>query len=59
MKRKLRIVNLCFWIAAWAAINTVMKTWNDPVLVVLQAVAPLMVGLFVHIALRDQPPAET
>ncbi|MBY0510481.1 MAG: hypothetical protein K2P94_10080 [Rhodospirillaceae bacterium] len=59
MKRKLRYANLFFWVAAWAAINTLMRTWSDPVLVVLQAVAPLMVGLFVHIALRDQPPAET
>jgi len=58
MKRKLRIANLLFWVAAWAAINTVMRTWNDPVLAALQAVAPLMVGLFVHIALRDHPPTE-
>ncbi len=58
MKRKLRYANLMFWVAAWAAINTVMQTWNDPVLVVLQAVAPLMIGLFVHIALRDQPSPE-
>lgn len=58
MKRKLRFVNFLFWVAAWAVINTVMRTWNDPVLVVLQSVAPLMVGLFVHIALRDQPSSE-
>jgi hypothetical protein len=59
MRRNLRFANLLFWIAVWAAINTIMNTWNDPVLVVLQAVAPIMVGLFVHIALRDNPSSET
>jgi hypothetical protein len=55
MRRKLRIVNILFWIAVWAGIITVTKTWNDGVLIALEAVAPLMVGLFVHIALRDEP----
>lgn len=58
MRRKLRIVNILFWIAAWAAIVTVTESWNNSVLVVLEAIAPLMVGIFVHIALRDEPEKE-
>jgi hypothetical protein len=58
MRRKLRIFNILFWVAVWAGINTVMGAWSDPVLAGLQGVAPLMIGVFVHIALRE-PPKET
>ncbi len=56
MKRNLRIANAAIWVAAWIG----AMLWTDSVgkwgPMFLEALAPLMLGAFIHIALRTETP---
>ena len=56
MKFKLRIANAAFWIAVWLAAaywTGVLGNWGA---MALEGLIPLMLWMFIHIALRTEKP---
>jgi hypothetical protein len=51
-KRKLRVVNVLFWLATWAAIVVWSGTYGRWFLMFMQAFVPAMLCGSIHIALR-------
>jgi hypothetical protein len=59
MRRNLRILNIVFWLALWTGVmvwTNVLGAWAA---MLLEGVIPFMLGMFIHIALRDNPESST
>jgi hypothetical protein len=59
LKKKLRIVNLLFWLAVWAVVIYVTGTYGEWMLMAFQSVIPIMFGMMIHIALRPTESADS
>jgi hypothetical protein len=55
MKRNLRIVNILFWLGVWAGVITFTDEWSHWPAILLEGLIPIMLGMFIHIALRPHP----
>ena len=55
MKRNLRIVNFLFWLAVWMGAVAFTDEWRNGVVIVLEGLIPIMMAMFIHIALRPHP----
>ena len=54
MNRNLRIANILFWLAVWATAVIYTRAFNA-VEMILEGLIPLMMSIFIHIALRPNP----
>jgi hypothetical protein len=56
MRFKLRILNAFFWLAVWIGAAVWTQALGDWFIMAFQAVIPIMMWLFIHIALRNPEP---
>ena len=56
MRRNLRIANALFWIAIWIGVMIVTESVGAWVSMIALALIPGMLGMFIHIALRNPEP---
>ena len=56
MSFKLRIVNAVFWIAVWITAVVWTGFLGNWFMMFLESIIPIMMWLFIHIALRPHPP---
>ena len=54
-RAKLRIANVLFWIAIWLGVCVATTTMGVWVMMAFEAVIPIMMGVMIHIALRENP----
>ncbi len=54
-RAKLRIANILFWVTAWLGVIVATDTMGVWVMMAFESVIPIMMGVIIHIAFRENP----